>query len=56
MGGQLHSPAALPLVPTGKEPGWAPELVWTLWQGEKTQPLPGIKLQLSSPQPEHYID
>jgi len=34
--GHLHAPATLtprksPLVPTGQEAGWAPELVWTWW-------------------------
>jgi hypothetical protein len=38
--GQLHDPAALPpekepLVPIGKEAGWAPEPFWTRWWREK---------------------
>jgi hypothetical protein len=28
--GQLHIPAAVPLVPIEEEIGWAPESVWTL--------------------------
>jgi hypothetical protein len=40
MSGQLHAAVALPLrkeppVPIGKEAGWAPEPVWTLWSREK---------------------
>jgi hypothetical protein len=27
-----------PLVPIGKEAGWAPELVWTWWWGESSSP------------------
>jgi hypothetical protein len=43
--GQLHAPAALspgkePLVPIGKEAGWAPELFWTRWWRYKF-PAPG---------------
>jgi hypothetical protein len=30
--GQRRAPAALP---PGKEAGWAPEPVWTLWRREK---------------------
>jgi hypothetical protein len=38
--GQFHVSAALlpgkePLVPTGREAGWAPEPVWTLWKKVK---------------------
>jgi hypothetical protein len=29
MGGQRHTPAALPPVPIVQEAGWAPGLVWT---------------------------
>jgi len=51
---QFQVPAALslwkgPLVPIWKEAGWTPELVWTKWQGEKSLPLPGIKVQLYNP-------
>jgi hypothetical protein len=40
MSGQLHAPAALspwkePSVLIGKEAGFTPELVWTLWRREK---------------------
>jgi len=31
----LHALAALPLVPTGWEAEWAPEMVWMWWQREK---------------------
>jgi len=53
LSGQLHAPAALslgiyPPVPSGKEAGWASELVWTWWQREKSLPLPGIKPWSSS--------
>jgi hypothetical protein len=38
--GQLHVPAVLPpekepLAPIGQDAGWAPGLVWMLWQREK---------------------
>jgi hypothetical protein len=38
--GKLHATAALPLgkeplVTIGEEAGWAPELVWMGWKGEK---------------------
>jgi hypothetical protein len=39
--GQLNTPATLPLrkespLPIGKEAGWATELVWMLWSGQKS--------------------
>jgi len=39
MGGKLHAvPTLLPgkeaHVPTAKEDGWTPELLWMLWSGE----------------------
>jgi hypothetical protein len=39
--GQFHAPATLPpgeraLVPIGQEIGWDPDVVWTLWSGEKS--------------------
>jgi len=45
MSGHLHAPAAIPpgrepLAPIGYEAGWAPEPVWTRWQGEKSRPRP----------------
>jgi hypothetical protein len=38
---RLHAPAALPpgkhhAVTRGYEAGWAPELFWELWKGEKS--------------------
>jgi len=40
MSGQLHDTAALlpgkqPLVPTGWEAAWAPEVVWSQWREKK---------------------
>jgi hypothetical protein len=42
--GQLHSLDALPPwkkppVPAGKETGWAPELVWSLWSTKDSSAL-----------------
>jgi len=50
--GQRHTLAILPLgkelplIPTGQEDGYTPELVWTQWQREKFpfMPLPRTKL------------
>jgi hypothetical protein len=44
--GHLHAPASLPprkepLVPIGKEAGWAPEPFWTRWWREKFPALAG---------------
>jgi hypothetical protein len=33
--GQLHAPAASPLVTIVQEAGWAPEPAWTRWWGEE---------------------
>jgi len=43
--GQLHTPATEPLVLTGQEAGWYPELIWTQWQREKI-PTPARKSNL----------
>lgn len=51
---QLHALAAVPLekntlVCDEYEGRWAPELVWTFWQGGKSLMLLGIKLQTIQP-------
>jgi hypothetical protein len=40
---QLNTLAALPLVPTGQENGWAPEPVWMTWR--KFLSLLGLELR-----------
>jgi len=47
--GELHNPATLPPQkeappPTGKEAGWAPELVWMRWHKEKLPTFARIQL------------
>jgi hypothetical protein len=36
-------PGKEPLVPTGQEPGWAPEHVWMLWWGEEFPASDGLE-------------
>jgi hypothetical protein len=53
MSGKLHDLASLtpkkePEIPLGKEAGWAPEGVWTLWRKENVLLLPRIEPQPSS--------
>jgi hypothetical protein len=58
--GQLHVLDALSLgaespIPSGQEDGWAPELVWTLWN---TVNLAQARSQTPTAQPvaHHYTD
>jgi hypothetical protein len=45
-------------MPTEKKAGWETELAMALWNKEKSNPVPGIKLtpQLSSLWPIQYIN
>jgi len=61
--GQLHAPAALlpeesPLIPIGYEAGWASEMVWTQWCGEKFPAPVGTRIKhgwnLVNEYPEEY--
>jgi hypothetical protein len=52
LSGQLHASAALP---PGKEFGWAPKPVWTLWRREKFLPLPGLESPIMQPVAQRYI-
>jgi hypothetical protein len=57
---QLHALAPLPtgkepVVNTGQDAGWAPELVWMLWSREKALAMLGIKPRLFSPQPINTV-
>jgi hypothetical protein len=54
--GQLHALATLPLgkeplVPIGKEAGWAPEPIWTNLERREILPLLGLKLLPLAVQP-----
>jgi hypothetical protein len=42
MSGQFHSSVALSPVPTRFDAGWAPNLTWTTWRGEKSCPYQGL--------------
>jgi hypothetical protein len=52
--GQPHATATSPagkepLIPTGKEAGWAPKPVWTQWRKKKSLPLPGLEPPIIQP-------